>query len=181
MPLEVGTYISDLVASNPTGSDNKSTGDDHLRLIKSAIKATFPSLTGPVTKTQSQMIAAHDQRVPVGGIIMWSGAVADIPAGWLLCNGASGTPDLRGRFLVGAGGDYSVGGMGGSADAVLVSHTHTVGPKVGAAGTGGTEGYVYNEGSGAPIGTGTTLTAGVSATGANLPPYYALAYIMKAA
>jgi hypothetical protein len=43
--------------------------------------------------------------VPAGGIIMWSGSVASIPAGWALCNGANGTPDLRERFIVGAGGD----------------------------------------------------------------------------
>ncbi|MCG8421418.1 MAG: phage tail protein [Proteobacteria bacterium] len=41
--------------------------------------------------------------MPVGGIIMWSGAESDIPAGWVLCNGANNTPDLRSRFIVGAG------------------------------------------------------------------------------
>ena len=37
--------------------------------------------------------------VPVGGIIMWSGAIADIPTGWRLCNGNNGTPNLRNRFI----------------------------------------------------------------------------------
>ena len=52
--------------------------------------------------------------VPVGGIIMWSGTIAAIPSGWALCNGSNGTPDLRGRFIVGAhqdtGGTNAVNG-----------------------------------------------------------------------
>jgi microcystin-dependent protein len=43
--------------------------------------------------------------VPSGTIVMWSGSIADIPTGWVLCNGGNGTPDLRERFVVGAGGD----------------------------------------------------------------------------
>ncbi len=42
--------------------------------------------------------------VPRGGIIMWSGSVGTIPAGWALCNGANGTPNLSGRFVIGTGG-----------------------------------------------------------------------------
>ena len=55
MSLESGTYIDSLVVTNPTASDPKSQGDDHLRLIKSAIKNTLPSLTGPVTATQAEL------------------------------------------------------------------------------------------------------------------------------
>jgi len=51
---------------------------------------------------------------PSGGIIMWSGAIATIPSGWALCNGSNGTPDLRGQFVVGAGGTYAPGASGGS-------------------------------------------------------------------
>ena len=45
--------------------------------------------------------------MPKGGIIMWSGNAADIPEGWALCDGKNGTPDLRGRFIVGANNDKS--------------------------------------------------------------------------
>ena len=45
--------------------------------------------------------------IPLGAIIMWSGSVASIPVGWSLCNGTNGTPDLRERFVIGAGGDNS--------------------------------------------------------------------------
>ena len=61
--------------------------------------------------------------VPVGGIILWSGAVASIPGGWALCNGSNGTPDLRDRFVVGAGSTYAVAATGG-ATTVDASHTH---------------------------------------------------------
>jgi hypothetical protein len=62
---------------------------------------------------------------PSGGIIMWSGSIASIPSGWVLCNGSNSTPDLRNRFIVGAGSTYAVDATGGSADATLPTHTHT--------------------------------------------------------
>lgn len=67
--------------------------------------------------------------IPTGGIIMWSGAT--VPVGWLLCDGANGTPDLRDRFIVGSGSTYATGATGGAATVALTSqqipaHTHTV-------------------------------------------------------
>ena len=53
MALESGSFISDLIITNPTGADAKSTADDHLRLIKSVVKTTFPSITGAVTPTHT--------------------------------------------------------------------------------------------------------------------------------
>lgn len=44
-----------------------------------------------------------------GIIVIWSGAIADIPAGWSLCDGFNGRPDLRDKFLIGAGGSYNPG------------------------------------------------------------------------
>jgi len=135
-----------------------------------------------------------------GMIIIWSGSAASIPSGWLLCNGASSTPDLRDRFVVGAGSTYAVNATGGSANASLPSHTHTATSTVSDPGhdhtmgrvCGGTGGLQFNGGSGmADISpntgsavTGITVatsnsTEGVSPTNANLPPYYALCYIMK--
>ena len=63
--------------------------------------------------------------VAVGSIMMWSGAIADIPTGWQLCDGSGNSPDLRDRFVVGSGSTYPVGSTGGSADSALPSHTHT--------------------------------------------------------
>ena len=55
MPLETGTYINSLVATNPAATDALSVADDHLRLIKSTIKNTFPSVTGAVNATHSEL------------------------------------------------------------------------------------------------------------------------------
>jgi microcystin-dependent protein len=68
--------------------------------------------------------------IPAGVVVLWSGSVASIPSGWALCNGASGTPDLRDRFIVGAGSSYAVAATGGSntialSSAEMPSHTHS--------------------------------------------------------
>lgn len=54
--------------------------------------------------------------VPTGGIIMWSGSTANIPSGWVLCDGTAGTPDLRDRFIVGSGTKFTHASTGGSFD-----------------------------------------------------------------
>lgn len=55
MGLETATYINDLNSSNPVGSDAASQGDDHIRLLKSTIKATFPNVAGAVTPTHAEL------------------------------------------------------------------------------------------------------------------------------
>ncbi|MCK9571207.1 phage tail protein [Candidatus Pacearchaeota archaeon] len=72
--------------------------------------------------TADQIIAAGS---PAGVICWWSGSEASIPSGWLLCNGLNGTPDLRDRFIVGAGSHYSKGDTGG-ADTVTTTGTITI-------------------------------------------------------
>jgi hypothetical protein len=134
--------------------------------------------------------------IPAGGIFLWSGSIGSIPAGYVLCNGSNGTPDLRDRFVVGAGSTYAVNATGGSADAVVVSHTHAAtvtdpghnhtytdypSAIVRAGGGGGTPFTATTTNTSTAV-TGITVsnaTAGVSGTNANLPPYYALCYIMK--
>jgi len=141
-------------------------------------------------------VAPAAYAVPAGGIIMWSGSVASIPSGWLLCNGASGTPDLRDRFVIGAGNSYAVGSAGGSKDAIVVAHTHSITDPGHVHST--TFNYVSNNpsgpfdsnASGTPnnrfqngVNSNTTgisiNSTGSSGTNANLPPYYALCFIMK--
>jgi hypothetical protein len=130
-------------------------------------------------------------------IMIWSGSVGSIPSGWTLCNGSNSTPDLRDKFVIGAGNSYAVGGTGGSANAVVVSHTHTAtvtdpghrhtyNENVSAeyVGTGVFRTDVWNDSSSntSTATTGITVansTEGVSGNNANLPPYYALCYIMK--
>ena len=166
-----------------------------------------PTATAATNTTQLAttefVTTAISASFPSGGIIIWSGSSATIPTGWLLCNGSSSTPDLRDRFVVGAGSTYAVNGTGGSANAVVVSHTHTAtvtdpshqhtATNYGSAQSGSDNGgapVMFATGSSTgrnPLpsdfaSTGITVantTAGVSGTNANLPPYYALCYIMK--
>ena len=141
--------------------------------------------------------------IPSGVIVLWSGSIATIPSGWYLCNGSNGTPDLRNRFVIGAYQDNSgvanttITGSnsltGGSKDAIVVSHTHTITDPGHFHSTSGNNGttqsmgnFSYQQFSGATQNTASATTgitidsAGSSGTNANLVPYYSLAYIMKA-
>ena len=57
MALETGTHISDLNAANPTSVDSLAQADDHLRLIKSTVKASFPNIAGAMTVKQQARTA----------------------------------------------------------------------------------------------------------------------------
>jgi microcystin-dependent protein len=185
-----------------------------------------------VTATAAQINAG----VPTGVITLWFGSIASIPAGWLLCDGTLGTPNLRDRFIVGAGSTYAVNATGGAATVTLAtgnlpshahgvnittgveSATHTHGGATGGMnsntvhshqtavsdyfgstiavnrGDGGTPlntssvnlDHTHNFGTGGQSVNHTHNVNGTSdATGSgtaheNLPPYYALSYIMKA-
>jgi microcystin-dependent protein len=68
--------------------------------------------------------------LPFGIIVMWGGPIGNIPAGWQLCNGTNGTPDLRNRFVIGAGNSYGVGATGGATSVALSNgnlpaHSHS--------------------------------------------------------
>lgn len=63
--------------------------------------------------------------VPPGSIMLWSGSIASIPTGWALCDGLNGTPNLRDRFIVGAGSTYAVADTGGqNAITSVPAHSH---------------------------------------------------------
>ena len=121
MALESASFINDLVSANPPGSDTLAQADDHIRLIKGVLKSTFPNINQAISSTPLQL---NTYLVPQGAILMWSGSTASIPSGWALCNGstqakADGTgnvtlPDLRDRFIVGAGSTYAVGATDGA-------------------------------------------------------------------
>jgi hypothetical protein len=134
--------------------------------------------------------------VPQGGIIMYSGPyVFDASGrgkaggnmeGWAVCNGQNSTPDLRDKFVVGAGGSYAVGVQGGEmthtlTEAEMPNHSHPYGVGggngrgSGNTGQGTTEGYPCNN---CAYGTWTGKTGG-NQPHENRPPYYAVYYIMK--
>jgi hypothetical protein len=166
------------------------------QLVGAATAPTAP--TGTANNQVATTAFVINNGVPSGCILLWSGSIISIPSGWYLCDGTNSTPDLRNRFIVGAGSTYNVTATGGSTDAVVVSHTHTatvtdaghahtISPPY--FGASSPNGFTGGGGAGQVFGTTqaavTGITVGISTTGssgtnANLPPYYALAYIMKA-
>lgn len=99
-----------------------------------------------------------DDMVPIGGIIIWSGAIVDIPDRFQLCDGTNSTPDLQDRFVFGAGGAQAPDTVGGS-----INHLHAPG--------GTTEVPVASgQDTWSPIDSGATD---------GRPPWYALAYIQR--
>ncbi|MPM50906.1 hypothetical protein SDC9_97652 [bioreactor metagenome] len=155
--------------------------------------------------TSGGVKAALGALVPAGCILLWSGAATAIPSGWALCNGESGTPNLRDRFIVGAGSTYAVGATGGASSVTLTTdqipshthsntigsesnHTHGVTAGIGTSSSGsaswagdsqsGTKTVTSGKGS-AHTHTITKASAGGGGSHENRPPYYAMCYIMK--
>jgi hypothetical protein len=89
----------------------------------------MPSLKDRVSPGVSSVSAKgtvdYGGSIPSGVIVMWSGAVVDIPTGWALCNGANGTPDLRDRFVVGADAGFGAAGTVSPAAALATHATHS--------------------------------------------------------
>jgi len=140
--------------------------------------------------------------IPVGGIIMWSGSITNIPDGWALCDGTNGTPDLRDRFVMSVGTGESPGANGGSVNHIhsyssVPIHSHSISPNPHAhsyttlgleSGDGANYAWVggfhivnptVNTGS-TTLSVGNTGSASCTTNNAsNIPPYYKLAFIMK--
>ena len=204
-----------------------SSGDDYNITGNLGINGTL-TINGSSGTSGQVLVSQGDGAVPkwgdafiTGMIMLWSGATDAVPAGWSLCDGTGNTPDLRDRFVVGAGNSYDVNATGGSKDAIAISHSHNFsGTTSGAGGhnhkvvhsstssstfssntqtltwasAGGLGNSDYRGGSSSGTAnrgksnsapdhshsvSGNTSTSGASATNANLPPYFALAFIMK--
>jgi hypothetical protein len=211
-PLDTFTTVNGNIANpNPIilGTDGRAPdeiwltfGYNYKFVIKTASDVTIQTLDNLYGILQNAPASAPT--IPTGCIILWSGASGAIPSGYYLCDGNNGTPDLRNRFIVGAGDAYSVNQTGGSADAIVVSHTHTATSTSVVTDPGhihtldrGTNGGLSDffqatttldsaalETNSATTGitvatTTTNASTGTSGTNANLPPYFALCYIMK--
>ena len=128
-----------------------------------------------------------------GMIIIWSGAANAIPSGWVICDGNNSTPDLRNRFIVGAGDSYNVNATGGATtDTVTISDSDTVNISISGSGTTGGENLsMGNRVSSGNLNKNHTHDFSFSGSGSDtvnisgsdtvntVPPYYALCYIMK--
>ena len=191
-PSGINNAIRELMAQ--LKDQQSGTDGDNFAVGGNLTVAGTSAFTGVATFTAVPVIPSTIGFVPSGGIIMWSGSIASIPSGWLLCDGTSGTPNLRDKFIVGAGSAYAVAATGGSADAITVAHTHTATDSghthafnatrstsiFGSSTAGNATQYTPSSGT-TSSGTAniSVSTEGSSGTNANLPPYYALAYIIK--
>jgi hypothetical protein len=178
------------------------TGDTTLQALTAAGAATLQNglaVNGAVNvqgEVKSTVGGRDFFMVPRGGIIMWSGSLADVPPGWVLCNGQNGTPDLRNRFVAGAGGEYAPGAQGGAREVTLSieqmpAHSHSYidvyfSEHVGSRPNDNWVGNPANIGSGDTdydnVGyfeNRDTRVTGGGQVHENRPPYYALAFIMK--
>ncbi len=218
-PANVNNAIRSLMAQLKDQQDG--TGSDPFTVAGTLTSSGTLAVTGNLTLdaasgTSGQVLtSAGSGSTPTwtsqfvaGMIIMWSGTIATIPTGWLLCNGSSSTPDLRDKFIIGANADSggaaktNITGTptqtGGTKDAIVVSHTHTATSTVTDSGhnhtaatfnQGGTNvnanpGATANSGNTGTATTGITVATSIATTGSsgtdqNLPPYYALAFVMK--
>jgi len=208
-PLATYTDINGTIAnSNPIVLDSSGRlpsevwltyGFNYKFVVKTSAAVTlgtYDNLYGIIGVT----VTSTGTTIPTGVISLWYGSIGSVPTGWYLCDGANGTPDLRDRFVVGAGSTYSVAATGGASSVTLTTsnmpaHTHTVTDPTHAHTQGGTalnissgnyvqignsSQIVYGGTSTAAASTGITInTAGSGTSFSILNPYYALAYIMK--
>ncbi len=162
--------------------------------IASISLSVLMSLASPAAGQSLAAPAASGPAIglPGGVIVMWSGPLDAIPAGWVLCDGSDGTPDLRNRFVLGVGAAEYLGSTGGSGSHKHLArdHNHLVKPPA----LRGRTSYGYSSHAGRGTGSRyytlpepTQNTRPFNSESAkvtpesvsNLPPYYKLAFIMK--
>ena len=121
--------------------------------------------------------------VPSGCILAYSGEAETVPEGWAVCDGQNGTPDLRGRFILGVSETHPMGETGGAEEVTLTAaqmpthvHSYAVGPAI-----SGNAVAFSTQTTSSPVTqqTGLINSNGGSLPHPNMPPYYALIYIMK--
>ena len=193
------------------GSESTYPSDEKIKQKECLIRVYKGSETVPRASLRLMRYSAEStsSSVPQGSIIPWYGSPGNIPNGFALCDGKNGTPDLRDRFLVGAGNAYKLGDIGGENSVKLAAtqignHYHAFGsyynndgwfirlPSYATFPMPPGSGRVWwngrNDGGGfdGPFATQsldmvTSLAISTAAQEAheNRPPYYALHYIMK--
>ena len=199
-----GTDLS--VANGGTGASTFTANNVLLGNGTSSFQTVAPGANGNILTSNGTTWTSAPAFV-AGMIMMWSGTIATIPSGWVLCDGTNSTPDLRDKFIIGARQDDAgvaktnvTGALtqtGGSKNAIVVSHTHTITDpghthltvdsnnmteRVGVSGGPNSAWFGDIAGSPTTASSSTGITAnstGTPGTNANLPPYYALAFIMK--
>lgn len=126
MGLETGTYISDLVSTNPVSSDPKSQGDDHIRFVKATVKATFPNVTGAVTATHTELnyvdgVTSDIQTQFSAKADLASPVLTGVPEATTAAFGASGTQIATLDFVNAVATNAALPAQTGNADKILTS------------------------------------------------------------
>lgn len=198
MPLILNAGATGDIQLNPTSTGNVGIGtnspDEKLHVAGNVKIVDGNQEEGRILTSDADGVGTWqtppDSGIPAGGIIMWSGQIANIPAGWALCDGNNNTPDLRDRFIVGARQDDSgiamtnIKGslmqMGGEHEHTLTipempNHTHTYDlHRRHCHFSGNTLCSVSDS-----LETRTTGDTGGGQPHENCPPFYALAFIMR--
>ena len=134
MPLAGGEFTGNVTCENitPDADSSRNLGTNSVRFA-TIYADSFVGSGANLTGVESFVS---------GMILLWSGSTGSIPSGFVLCNGSNSTPDLRDRFVVGAGNSYAVGNTGGNntaTDTVNISGSDTVNVSVSGSGTTGNE------------------------------------------
>ena len=184
------------ISGDITGSSFSGSGANLTDIPDSAIAAlTASKLTGALPAISGANLTGIEAFVQ-GMIILWYGNTGNVPPGFALCDGNNGTPDLRNRFVVGAGDSYNPNDTGGATSNTLTSdqlptHTHSASiTDPGHKHTTTFDGHKYFPGDGStsinfggaggyPATTFSMDNTGGGGAHENRPPYYALCYIMK--
>ena len=181
--LDANVTTAKIADANVTTAKIADDAVDDSKLSNTGVTSGFYAGANLIVNEQGRITSAGAGLV-AGMIIMFQGATA--PSGWAFCDGQNGTPDLRDRFIVGSGNTYNLNATGGNANAVLISHSHEY---VTSSGTTDVDGHPNTVTVLTGSQTVATSTTGFNASGTakqnqagtnkNLPPYYALAFIIK--
>ena len=185
LDLEVKTAdINNLAVTTGKIADDAVTADKLANSINTTIAGKANTGANLSTFTNDTNYITLAQAFTTGMIIMWSGAISNIPSGWVLCDGNNNTPNLRDKFIVGAGNNYAVAATGGEDSVTLTtaqipSHTHSIQIRTGV----DDNNFSFNNGFSSDRndsgGTFNSNSTGGGQSHENRPPYYALAFIMK--
>lgn len=167
-------------------SSDNSIDDNGLTTFNLTVDGTLQAKKGIwIPTTPDREVSATnkryvDERLPAGVIVMWSGSEA--PTGWALCDGTNGTPDLRGRFILGSSDEHELGETGGEETHTLTidempKHDHAIRCTFESGNTTG--GSMPKRDYGEWNTTVNVQKTGGGSAHNNMPPYYVLAYIMK--
>ncbi len=191
-----GMQVTFLAANTNTGSSTINAGTIGVVNIKdstgNALGAGFIKVGNPITAIYNDgasefRVISTGSSIPFGLIGLFVGAIVDIPTGWQICDGTNGTPDLRNSFIRGAGSTFAVDETGGSETtgghslsiAELAAHSHNYNFTTGGRGTGDDNGPSVMLSTTSPVATTSTGSGSAHTHPNTVPPFYALAFMMK--